>query len=325
MPHNWILGQVAGVAVDAQDHVWIAQRPGSLTADEAGAAQDPPLSTSGVPAPPIIEFDEEGTVIQAWGGPETHGDWPESEHGVFIDHIDRVWMGGSGANDHVVLVFDRQGRHQLTVGEPGVSGGSNDTAHLGRPADIAVDPEDNEAYIADGYGNRRIIVFDSTTGEYKRHWGAYGETPRDGELGPYDPDAPPIRSFRNPVHAVRLSNDGRVYVADRVGNRIQVFQKDGTFVREAFVAPRTLGNGSVWDIELSADPAQTWLYVPDGTNMKVWILRRDDLSVAGSFGRGGRNAGQFNWVHNIAADSQGNLYTTEVNTGKRVQRFVRKR
>ncbi len=325
LPNNWILGQVAGVAVDAKDHVWIVHRPGSLTEDEAGAMQDPPVSTCCVPAPPIIEFDHDGTVIQAWGGPESHGSWPEREHGLFIDHMDRVWVGGSGANDHVVLVFDRNGRHELTIGEPGVTGGSNDTAHLGRPADFAVDPEANEVYIADGYGNRRIIVFDSRTGSYKRHWGAYGETPRDDTPGPYDPDAPPARSFRTPVHAVRLSDDGLVYVADRVNDRIQVFRKDGTFVREGFVASRTLGNGTVWDIELSNDPAQARLYVPDGTNMKVWILRRDDLSVVGSFGRGGRNAGHFNWVHNVASDSHGSLYTTEVNTGKRVQRFVPRR
>ncbi len=325
LPYNWIIGQVAGAAVDSRDHVWILHRPGSLTENEAGAVQDPPISSCCVPAPPVIEFDPDGNVIQAWGGPDSGERWPESEHGLFVDHEDNVWLASSAPQDHVVLKFDRNGRRLLTIGEWGVTGGSNDTVHLGRPADIAVDSAANEVYVADGYGNRRIIVFDSRTGEYKRHWGAYGEPPDDDkELGPYDPDAPPIRSFRSPMHAVRIANDGLVYAADRVNNRIQVFRKDGTFVQEAFIARRTLSTGSVWDIELSPDPEQTYIYVPDGANMKVWILERQSLEVIGSFGRGGRNAGQFNWVHNVAADSDGNLYTTEVNTGKRVQRFVRR-
>jgi hypothetical protein len=187
-----------------------------------------------------------------------------------------------------------------------------------------VDPETNEVYIADGYRNRRIIVFDAETGAYKRHWGAYGERPDDGPLPPYDPDAEPVRSFRSPMHAVRIAEDGLVYAADRVNNRIQVFRKDGTFVREAFLAPRTLAMGSVWDLELSPDARQTWLFIPDGTNMRVWILERETLEVAGEFGRGGRYAGQLNWAHNAAVDSEWNLYVTEVNTGKRVQRYVRR-
>ena len=220
-----------------------------------------------------------------------------------------------------MLKFSPEGELLLQIGEWGVTGGSDDTAHLGQPADIAVDGTANEVYIADGYGNRRIIVFDATTGEYKRHWGAYGEPPDDGELPAFDPEAEPIHSFRSPMHAVRLSNDGLVYAADRVNNRIQVFQKDGTFVQEGFVAKGTLAMGTVWDIELSRDPDQTYVYVPDGTNQKVWILRRDDLKVMGSFGRGGRQAGQFGWVHNAAMDSAGNIYTSEVETGKRVQKF----
>jgi DNA-binding beta-propeller fold protein YncE len=337
LSNNMILGQVSGAAVDSRDHVWIVHRPLTLTAREAGAAQDPPLSECCIPAPSVIEFDQEGNVVSAWGGPdsvETDADgdpirawrtgerWPQSEHGLFIDHEDNVWIGSNGAYDQVVLKFDRDGRRLLTVGEWDVTGGSADTLHLGSPADVAVDSATNAVYVADGYLNRRIIVFDATTGAYQRHWGAYGEPPDDAPLPPYDPDAPPAASFRSPMHAVRISTDGLVYAADRVNNRIQVFQKDGTFVREAFLAPRTLAMGSVWDLEFSPDQAQTYLYVPDGTNMKVWILDRERLEVVGSFGRGGRNAGRFEWVHNIAADSRGNLYTTEVNTGKRVQRFV---
>ncbi len=199
--------------------------------------------------------------------------------------------------------------------------GSNDTTNLSGPADIAVDKEANEVYIADGYGNRRIIVFDATSGYYKRHWGAYGELPHNDELPAYNPEDQPLKSFRNPVHAVRISNDNLVYVADRVNNRVQVFNKDGTFVTESFVAKETLGSGAVWDIDLSPDPNQTYMYVAGGMNMKVWILNRSNLEVIGSFGYGGRNAGQFGWVHNVAMDSKGNLYTTEVKPGKRIQKF----
>ena len=339
LPNNWIIGQVAGVAVDSRDHIWIVHRPLSLTAREAGAAQDPPLSECCIPAPSIIEFDQDGNVVQAWGGPDSvevsdEGNpirawsagqrWPQSEHGLFIDHEDNVWMGSNGQSDQVVLKFNQNGKRLLTIGEWDVTRGSADTEHLGGPADVAVDPETNEVYIADGYGNRRIVVFDATTGAYKRHWGAYGEPPDDSPLGPYDPDAPPARSFRSPMHAVRLSKDGLVYTADRVNNRIQVFRRNGEFVTEAFIAKRTLANGAVWDIELSPDPEQTYVYVPDGTNYKVWILRRDNLEIVGEFGRSGRYAGQFGWVHNVAADSKGNLYTTEVETGKRVQKFRRR-
>jgi DNA-binding beta-propeller fold protein YncE len=339
LPDKWILGQISGVAVDARDHIWIVHRPLTLTDHEAGAVQDPPPSECCVPAPAIIEFDREGNVVQAWGGPDSveadadgspvrtwiQGErWPQSEHGIFVDHLDNVWLGSSGRSDQVVLKFDRSGNRLLTIGEWEVSEGSNDTEHLGSPADMAVDPETNELYIADGYRNRRIVVFDAETGAYRRHWGAYGERPDDGPLPPYDPEGEPVRSFRSPMHAVRIADDGLVYAADRAGNRIQVFRKDGAFVREAFVAPRTLSMGSVWDLELSPDAEQTWVFIPDGTNMKVWILERETLEVAGAFGRGGRFAGQFNWVHSVAVDSEWNLYVTEVNTGKRVQKFVRR-
>lgn len=323
LPERWILGQVSGIAVDDRDHVWIVQRPRTLTEREAGAAQEPPLSECCVPAPSVIEFDREGRVVQAWGGPHHLDAWPGSEHGIFVDRNRNVWIGSNGPGSTVVLKFGPDGEHLLTLGVPGEPGtGGDDTRHLNQPADVYVDDAAGEVYVADGYGNRRVIVFDAETGEYRRHWGAYGEPPRPADPGPYDPDAPPARHFRSPVHGLQLTADGLVYVADRTNDRIQVFRTDGSFVREAFVAPRTLAMGSVWDLDVSADPGARHLYVADGTNMKVWILRRSDLEVVGSFGRGGRQAGQFNWVHNVAVDSRGNVYTTEVNTGKRVQKFV---
>lgn len=322
LPNHWILGQVSGVAVDQNDNIWIVNRPLTLTEREAGAAQDPPVSSCCLPAPSIIQFDQAGNVLNSFGGPDTDQKWPRSEHGLFIDANGDVWMASNGGGDQVVLKFSQSGERLLQIGEWGITGGSNDTAHLGGPTDIAVDVDANEAYVSDGYQNRRVIVYDATTGEYKRHWGGYGNRPDDSDLGEYDPSAEPIGEFRSPMHAVGISDDGLVYAADRVNNRVQVFQKDGSFVKEGFVATETLAMGSVWDLEFSIDAAQTYLYVPDGTNMKVWVLRRDDLSVVNSFGTGGRQAGQFNWIHNIAVDSRGNLYTSEVNTGKRVQRFV---
>ncbi len=322
LPERWILGQVAGVAVDAHDHVWIVHRQASLTPQETGATREPPWGECCVPAPPVIEFDREGNVVQSWGGPGEGYDWPTSEHGIFVDGEGNVWIGGNEPPDNQVLKFTRDGRFLLQIGRAGETGGSNDTTLLGRPADIAVDDEAGEVYVADGYGNRRVIVFDARTGAYRRHWGAYGERPEETDLGRYDPDARPARQFRTPVHALQLTNDGLVYVADRPNDRIQAFRRDGTFVKEAFLAPRTLSMGSVWDLDVSPDPEQRWLYVPDGTNNKLWVLDRETLEVAGSFGRGGRFAGNFMWVHNVAVDSRGNLYTGEVETGKRVQKFV---
>ena len=312
LPNRWLLGQVSGVAVDRHDHVWIVQRPKSLTEDERGAALSPPRSLCCVPAPPILEFDAEGRLLQAWGGPGPGYDWPTNEHGIFVDHQDHVWLAGNGDKDHHVLKFTRTGRFLLQIGKPGAGTGDHDTQHLGRPADTRVDPATNELYVADGYGNHRVIVFDAATGSYKRHWGANGRPP--GEPG--------VKPFGNPVHCVRISRDGLVYVCDRRNNRIQVFRRDGTFVREIALASETRGNGAVWDLDFSVDAGQAYLYAADGENNHVWLLQRDGGRILSRLGRNGRSAGQFHWIHNLAVDSKGNLYTAEVDTGKRVQRFV---
>lgn len=322
LPNDRLIGEVGGLAVDSRDHIWIVQRPDSLTPDELGAAQKPPLSICCKPAPPVMEFDAAGNFIQGWGAPGAGYEWPARGHGIFIDYKDNVWIGGNGPDDHQVLKFSRDGTFLLQIGRAAQTGGSNHTEYLGRPADMYVDPQGNEVYIADGYSNKRVIVFDADTGRYKRHWGAYGAKPDDANPGPYNPDAPAPRQFRTPVHAVRISSDGLVYVADRVNNRIQVFQKDGAFVKEVFLAQRTLGNGSAWDVELSPDARQMFLYNADGTNQQLWILARDNLTIVGAFGRRGRMAGEFHWVHSVAVDSKGNLYTGEVNQGRRVQKFV---
>ena len=358
LPNDWLIGEIAGLAVDARDHVWVHQRPGSLSIDELGAAQVPPISICCKPAPPVLEFDAEGNLVQSWGGPGSGYEWPGIEHGLFVDHGDNVWVGGEARDDHHVLKFSRDGSFLLQIGQPGKTGGNSHKEFLGHPAEIEVDPATNEVFIADGYLNRRVIVFDADTGEYKRHWGAYGNDPEDfapgtfysggryrntapdgepadaglfppiapdrrapGSETTWDPSDPPAQQF-NIVHGLRITNDGLVYVADRTNSRVQVFRKDGTYVKEVVIAKETMGEGSVWDVDVSPDENQTFLYVADGTNQRVWILRREDLEILGSFGRRGHGAGEFHWVHRLAVDSQGNIYTGEVNRGRRLQKWV---
>lgn len=323
LPHNWIVGQVAGVDVGPDDHVWIVHRPDSLSERERGAEQDPPLGKCCIAAPPVLEFDLSGNLLNAWGGPGGGYDWPATEHGIFADEEGFIWLAGNGQSDRQVLKFTAGGEFVLQIGRPGPEMDSNDTARLGRPADVFVDSAAGEVYVADGYGNRRVVVFDSGTGAYKRHWGAYGRRPDDAPLAEYDPAAAPARQFRNPVHCVLVSRDGLVYLCDRVSNRYQVFRTDGAFVAEAFFEPATLLNGSVSDLALSRDDGQAFLFMVDSVNNEMRVVDRLSHAVLGRVGRPGRWAGQFHAVHNIAIDSHGNLYTTEVNTGQRVQKFRR--
>ncbi len=291
LPNDWLVGEIAGIAVDSRDHTWVAQRPGSLSESELGAVQDPPISLCCKPAPPVMEFDAEGNLLQAWGGPGSGYDWPTIEHGLFVDYKGNVWVAGEGlrdpetgsahsvhrdggplCRDHQVLKFSPDGTFLLQIGQAGKTGGSNHKEFLGHPTDMEVDPETNEVFVGDGYVNKRVIVFDADTGEYKRHWGAYGNEPDDAVQGRYDPSAPVAQQFGESVHGLRIANDGLVYVADRGNNRIQIFQKDGTFVKEAFIAKETL-SGATWDVDFSPDEKQTFLYNADGGNQRVWILR----------------------------------------------------
>ncbi len=322
LPNQWRIGSTIGVSVDSRDHVWIIHRPDSLAANELGLDADPPTSMCCSAAPPVLRFDPEGNLVDSWGGPGEGYEWPESNHGITVDHMDKVWIGGNGQNDAHILKFSLDGTFLLQVGSLGGNAGSNDTENFGRVAEIVVDPETNEAYLADGYLNKRVAVLDGDTGELLRYWGAYGNEPDDADLGPYDPDAEPAQQFRNPVHCAIPSNDGLIYVCDRVNDRIQVFQRDGAYVDEVFVAPETLASGSTWDIAFSRDDAQRFIYLADGHNDRVWIIERASLEILTAFGDGGRQPGQFFGVHNVAVDSQGNLYTTETYEGKRLQKFV---
>jgi len=322
LPNNWIVGQVSGVYVDVDDHVWIVQRPRTLSDREVGASQDPPINKCCFAAPPVLEFDLSGNLLRAWGGPGDAYDWPRNEHGIHV--VDGfVWLAGNGEGDHQILKFTVDGEFVMQIGAADQGTGSNDTENLGRPADLYVDSAAHEVYVADGYGNRRVVVFDTETGEYKRHWGAYGNRPHDDPMPAYDPSNPPSDQFGSPVHCVQIASSGLVYVCDRVNNRYQIFEKDGTFVAEAMFEPNTLLSGSVSDLVLSRDAEQAFVYMVDGSNGELRIVARDSHRTLARLGRPGRWAGQFHVVHDIAIDSQGNLYTTEVNTGQRVQKFRR--
>jgi DNA-binding beta-propeller fold protein YncE len=355
LPNHWIMGQTIGVSVDAQDHVWIIHRGGSLEAGETHATTKPPIAQCCAAAPPVLEFDQAGNLIGHWGGPGAGYNWPDSNHGITVDYKGNVWIGGNGRgpqsargaingsdeepaaagaggkapafqsfSDNMVLKFTQDGKFLMQIGKPKSSKGSNDIANLRLPAKIFVDAKTNEAYIADGYGNHRVIVFDADTGKYKRHWGAYGHKPDDADIGRYNPNDPPAQQFRNPVHCADLSNDNQLYVCDRVNDRIQVFKPDGTFIKEGFVNKETLGSGSAWDLAFSKDPQQKYIYLADGENDRVHILDRQSLEVLTTFGEGGRQPGEFYGVHSIATDSKGNIYTTETYRGQRVQRFMYK-
>ena len=323
LPNHWLLGMTIGVWVDDQDHVWIIHR-GAATLNDNEKALDLKVGECCTAAPPVLVFDQAGNLVRAWGGPGPGYEWPDSNHGVHVDYKGNVWIGGNGPKDAHVLKFTRDGKFLMQIGHHGKNAGSNDLENFGRVAKIWVDPKANEAYIADGYLNKRVAVLDADTGKMKRYWGAYGNKPDDANLGKYDPKAPPAKQFRNPVHCVERTNDGLVYVCDRANDRVQVFRPDGSFVKEAFFAKETLGSGSAWDIAFSKDPEQRYIFLADGTNEKVRVILRETLEEITNFGDGGRQPGQFFGVHSIAADSKGNLYTTETYEGKRVQRFVYK-
>lgn len=359
LPNHWILGAIGAMWVDSKDHVWVAQRPGSVSnpGDKFGFQG---LSECCSPAPPVMEFDPAGNLVQAWGPlheqdgklmagqtwPAELGEWPSYEHGIAVDESDNsVWVS-SYYPPMQVMKYTRDGKKfLLRIGKKW--GESNeDTENLNGPTSILPDPTNDEVFIADGYQNRRIIVYSKTTGAFKRMWGAYGKKP-EGMVGgipvevqkkpePYptyptlfDPappgfkDDPANRSKQfATIHCLKMSKDRLLYVCDRVNNRIQVFKPDGTYLREGVVAPRTRGWGSLHDVAFSNDPQQKFIYVADGTNKKVWILRRSDLAVLGTFSHGGRGAGEVQVAHAIGSDSKGNVYVGDTLNSDRIQRFL---
>ncbi len=321
LPNKWILGSTIGVAVDERDHIYIVHRndDNNFATQEIGI--DSGVAACCTAAPPILEFDIDGNLINAWGGPGAGYTWPSSNHGIEIAPNGDIWIGGNGGGDSHVLVFTRDGEFVREIGEPGEDIDSNSTTHFSRVAEIAIDASANEAYLADGYGNKRVAVVDSLTGTFKRYWGAYGNRPSDDFIT-YVPGEPLPQQFAGPVHCAEPSRDGLIYVCDRGADRIQVFRPDGTFIKEAQIAPNTTGAGATWDIAFSRDDDQEFLYVADGSNMVVHVVERDSLEVLYVIGEGGRQPGLFYGTHSIVTDSEGNFYTTETYEGKRVQKFV---
>ncbi len=313
LPNGWVLGPVSGIAIDRQDHVVLVQRAESDSVPKAG----------GKPAPHVIEFDPAGNIVRTWGGPAANYTWMGQVHGVTIDPKDRVWISGNGDNDAHLLQFSRTGQFLKQIGTPASRNGSNDTANLGAATHMRFDVASNELFVSDGEQNRnhRVIVLDADSGAYKRHWGAYGARPDDSAVeARFDATKPPPKQFGSAVHCLRLPQNGLLYVCDRSNNRFQIFRKDGTYVREVFVAKDTRGAGSVWDIEFSPD--QSYLYVADGTNQQVHILRHDTFEEVGTIGGPGAGPGQFaTSLHVLMVDSHGNLYTGEAAAAGRIQKF----
>ena len=326
LPNNWVLGTSINVAVDRRDHVWIIHRFRLVPAEQKDRA-----------APPVLEFDENGDFVQAWGGPSDAYEWPDLEHGITADYKDHVWIGGSNPipasgspkSDDMLLKFTRNGELVLQIGRRDQSGGNNDTMNLKRPAEVFVYPTTNEAFVADGYGNRRVIVLDPDTGAFKRMWGAFANAPLD------PPPGRPARHREGPgpqqfgtVHGVKVSNDGLVYVADRNNQRIQAFSLDGKYLKQAFINrnessdPGPAGGRTVSGIAFSADEEQRFIYVADYSNSHVVIVERKTLEVVDSFGTRSPRPGDFQGIHNLAVDSKGNLYTAESNPRNRAQKFV---
>jgi NHL repeat len=327
MPRQWILGQVSGLDVDARDHVWIIQRPWSLASDEKATNPEAPCCT---PAPPVMEFDAAGNYLQGWGGPGDGYEWPADEHSIHVDFKGNVWLSSAGGprlptkKENQILKFTQAGRFLLQIGRRGMSMGSLDTANFNNAADIYVYPKTNEVFVADGYVNRRVIVLDADTGAFKRMWGAYGNAPDDAAPNQLQDEGPGPQQF-NLVHGVRVSADGLVYVADRRNNRLQVFTLDGKFQREIFIERRTKLLGTSFSVAFSPDARQEHLFLADAGNGKVHIFDRRTLEEVGSFGRIGHYAGEFVFLHNVAVDSKGDVYTAEVGGGRRVQKFLRAR
>jgi DNA-binding beta-propeller fold protein YncE len=250
LPNNWVWGPVSGLTVDSKDHVWVITRPREIVRPE---------DKGKTAAPSVMEFDGEGNYIQGWGGPGEGYEWPDAEHGVTVDYKGFVWIAGRGKDDDQILKFTNTGKFVMQIGHSAQSKGNSDTVNVNLPADVTVYPKTNEVFVADGYGNRRIIVFDADTGKFKRMWGAFGNVPTDPEkwtipsgwkgtvghdesFSPDDLEGQETldaeqgpQQFAN-VHSVRVSNDGLVYVCDRKNQRLQVFTIDGKYLTQIFIS-----------------------------------------------------------------------------------------
>ena len=334
LPNQWVFGLVSKISVDQHDNVWIIHRPRSV----------PPEKTS---APPVVEFDATGKFVQAWGGDGAGYDWPGNEHNIFVDHKDRVWISGTAAGargDDMILEFTTDGKFVKELGGRNTTHGNKDTVNVNRPGDLWVSPKTDELYVADGYGNSRVIVYDAETLAFKRMWGAFGKPPQEGfntgnsgEPGEaptggrtrgaapaLDTEGPGSPTFASPVHSVLVSNDDIVYVCDRSNRRVQLFTPDGKYLMQFFLNRAGPAGGSAVGLAFSRDKEQRFLYVGDYGNSHIAVVDRKKLDILYQFGKRGPEPGNFQGTHHIATDSKGNLYVAEVAPGARAQRFLLK-
>ena len=351
LPNHWVLAMTIGLDIDKNDNVWVVHRPQTLEQKESYAARKE--ADCCIAAPDVLEFDPAGNLIRKWGRDQVRGnghDWPSSNHGISVGPDGNIWLDGNGAyqprppagsaaqfadtpapaaaapyaggvpkyHDSFILKFTPDGKYLGQIGKANASKGSLDTDNVRGVAQIRIIPRANELVLADGYGNKRVSVWDAATLKFKRMWGAYGKKPDDAPIPHYDVNSP---QFGNPVHCAQPSNDGLIYVCDRTNNRIQVFKTDGTYLRQHIVKPDTKGDGSVWEIAFSRDPGQKFLYISDGANENIHVFDRASMKELYWFGGGGRQPGQFYAVHSIVTDTKGNIYTTETYRGQRVQKF----
>jgi len=349
LPNKWSMQQIVSIAVDKDDHIWALNRADDARPDELGAATTPPRSECCVLGPEVLEFDTEGNVLKAWGNQTYVPGWPGRLQTLGVDREGNVLMSGTMPGDSIIK-FSSDGKLLWDFGHRGpkvpaqqVKQDNQQTAIF--PPGIGsfeFDEDAHEIYISDGFLNKRILVYDLDTGAFKRGWGGHGiplsEIDND-PTPPYDVSGPPPdqKQFAPALHCVHVSKDGLVYVCERGSDRIQVFTKQGKFVTSFFVHPSTQSRGehcggiwsmkdppcgTVYNLALSRDPQQKYLLVADGTDNIVWVLDRKTGAVAGSFGGTGHYAGQLHWIDTIAVDSKGNVYTGEVEDGKRIQKFV---
>ncbi len=333
LPNKWLMQSVTGMHVDKDDNIWVLNRPDSIGGDETNAEKTPPVSECCVRPPAVMKFNKAGDLLASWGGTGYVPGWPQNEHTIFTDNEGNVWIAGSQAGDSLLkftadgkLISDFGHRGQKFDGPASGQKQNNQQTELllRGVANAELDEAAGEIYVADGYLNKRVMVFDLATGAFKRGWGAYG-TPLD-KIGneptpPHNPAGPPLKEYRPSVHCVQISNDNLVYVCDRGGNRVQVFTKQGEFQKEFIVANDTLERGTAGMVSFSPDPEQRFMFLADIQNSAVWILNRQTGEVAGRFGRRGYGAGEMMLMHLAVSDSEGNVYTGEVGDAGRVQKF----
>jgi hypothetical protein len=332
LPNKWTMEGITGLFVDKDDHIWVLNRPRDFDNKEDAAAVSPAAGECCVAPPAVMEFDMAGNLMTAWGVPNSIPGWPKSEHTIFTDRAGNVYIGGAQAGD-TLLKFSHDGKLISDFGHRGPSGEDAGRKQDNQQTDLllrgvaaaTLDEDAHEIYIADGYLNRRVVVYDWDTGKFKRGWGAYGKALAEIDNGPqpaHDPKGMPAKDFKSPVHCVRIAKDGLVYVCDRAGDRIQVFTKQGKFLKEFFIANETLRGGSAGSVDFSSDPGQKYIFVADIVNNVVWELERETGKVVAKIGHHGHQGGMFHFVHVAFMDSKGNLYTGEVDSGKRIQKFA---